>query len=778
MKSMATWMPVLLLVPATPLVSQFLPPTMYLDTSLHLLVTDGRQSGSVYDESKILTLHLIFEQPDYWQQLVANKQAQIDIPATLVADGDTLPGIGVRFKGQTSYQGVQNSPKKSFNLTLDFSDPDQNWEGYETLNLNNGFQDASFMREVLYLHQIRRHVPAAKACFVRLFINGEDWGLYPHIQQLNGQFLEEWFFSNDGSRWRADVPAGTPPGGGGMWGDGTAAFNYLGTDTAVYQKYYDLKKANKADPWEDLIAACDALNNTPSDQLLQVIPDYFDLDRTLWFLATEILFSDDDSYVYKGKMDYYFYWDPETARITPLEYDGNSVMKANNAGWSPFFNANKVNYPLLNRLLAVPEIRQRYLAHFRTLLEDALSPATVHARIDEYAAFIAADVQSDPKKLYTYAAFNNELNVLKNFVTTRYNFLKSHAEIAQPAPEITDVNFITAAGLWEAPGPDESALIRATVQSANGISRVRVFWSTGLTGPFEPAELYDDGTHGDEMAGDGIYSYLSPVWPSGTWVRFYVEASADNPAMTVAYSPAGAEHDVYIYQVRPQEYSGPAVVINEIMADNDNTAQDEAGDFDDWIELFNVGPEDADLGGYYFSDKADDLTKWTFPDGTFLAAGDYLIVWADEQESQGPLHADFKLSKDGEGVYLTAPDLSPVDAVDFGAQETDMGYARIPNGTGDFVIQAPTFASNNEGPTNTADVSSTPGWILYPNPAGEWLYHNIQGPTDARIADPLGRIRWLGSLMPGEPVSLTGLSSGIYFFQSGDKVMRFLVSHP
>ena len=219
-----------------------------------------------------------------------------------------------------------------------------------------------------------------------------------------------------------------------MWGDGTAGLNDLGPDTTEYQKYYTLKTANKEQPWDDLVTVCDVLNNTPLDQLEEVIPDYLDLDRTLWFLASEILFTDDDSYVYKGKMDYYLYWDPETGRITPLEFDGNSPMASNKVNWSPFYNANKVNYPLLNRLLAVPTIRQRYLAHFRTLLEDSFDPAIVHPLIDQYAAFIDTEVQSDPKKLYTYANFQSETNVLKTFFTNRYNILKSNNEIAQPTP--------------------------------------------------------------------------------------------------------------------------------------------------------------------------------------------------------------------------------------------------------------------------------------------------------------------------------------------------------
>ena len=92
---------------------------------------------------------------------------------------------------------------------MDFVRDGQQLEGYKTLNLNNSFEDASFMREVFYYHLLRNHAPAAKANFVRLYINDQDWGIYQNVQQLNKDFLKEWWVSNDGSNFRADSPTST-----------------------------------------------------------------------------------------------------------------------------------------------------------------------------------------------------------------------------------------------------------------------------------------------------------------------------------------------------------------------------------------------------------------------------------------------------------------------------------------------------------------------------------------------------------------------------------------
>jgi len=44
--------------------------------------------------------------------------------------------------------------------------------------------------------------------------------------------------------------------------------------------------------------------------------------------------------------------------------------------------------------------------------------------------------------------------------------------------------------------------------------------------------------------------------------------------------------------------------------------------------------------------------KWAFPAGTSIPAGDYLIVWADKDDTQAGLHADFKLSAAAESIFL------------------------------------------------------------------------------------------------------------------------------
>ncbi|MCX7611021.1 MAG: lamin tail domain-containing protein [Ignavibacterium sp.] len=136
------------------------------------------------------------------------------------------------------------------------------------------------------------------------------------------------------------------------------------------------------------------------------------------------------------------------------------------------------------------------------------------------------------------------------------------------------------------------------------------------------------------------------------------------------------------------------VVINEFMASN-TTIPDPAGQFDDWIELFNNTASPINLGGMYLSDDPANPMKWQFPSNTFIGANAFLIVWADEDTGQAGLHANFALSANGEHIRLSAGNGSVIDSVTFGPQIANISMARIPNGTGPFVQTLPTFNSIN-----------------------------------------------------------------------------------
>lgn len=759
--------------------AQNFPEQWQIDEPNHLLTIGGVEDAGLFNVNNIDTIYLQFASSNWYTTLTSNYQSGTELAATLTYHGIAYPQVGVTFKGQTSYQQV-NSQKKSFNIRMDAFVDGQELEGYDVLNLNNCFGDQTFLREFIYLTTIRNYVPAAKAAFVELVINGSSWGLYPMIEQIDGHFTKEWFLSKDGSRWRADSPTGTGGGGGGgggpQWGDGTAALNYLGTTASTYQQYYTLKSSTVDNPWQNLINTADVLNNTTTANLPNVLPSVLDVDRTLWYLACENVFADDDSYIMKGKMDYYLYWEIETGRMVPMEYDGNSVLTQNALNWSPFYHADNVNYPLLNKILSVPEYRQRYLAHMRTIITEEINTIINSGILASWKTILDSHVQNDPKKIYTYAQFVSGVTTLHNNLQTRRNNIMNNTEVNQTSPVITAVTMTSNAGLWMNPTTNESVNIRVAATATDGIHHITLYYSFQSVGNFTKTEMFDDGSHNDGAASDGVYGAEIPGTIAGTMVRFYVEAIRNNTARTAAYMPAGAEHDVFYYRINPAWAASTDIVINEIMADNLLTANDEAGENEDWIELYNRGNSSVDLSGYFITDNDWNLTKWEIPSGTVLQADQYLILWADEDSNDGAYHTNFKLAKSGETLTLLNGNNEIADQLVYTEQTEDVGLARVPNGTGPFVQQAPTFAANNVATTPISVSEELDEALkLYPNPCRDQLIiQSKEALSNIEIRDMNGRL--VMQQNTANVLDVSTLAAGVYLVKVTDRKNTSLIS--
>ncbi|MFK7808241.1 MAG: lamin tail domain-containing protein, partial [Saprospiraceae bacterium] len=149
-------------------------------------------------------------------------------------------------------------------------------------------------------------------------------------------------------------------------------------------------------------------------------------------------------------------------------------------------------------------------------------------------------------------------------------------------------------------------------------------------------------------------------------------------------------------------FANAQLYVNEWMAANNNTLTDTAGEYDDWIEIYNSSSNPVDIAGYFLSDDVTDLVKWQIPNGspatTTIPANGFLLLWADNDTDQGANHLAFKLGANGEPIVLTAPDGTTIlDQVLYGPQSDDISYGRGMDGsaTFQFFVNATPGISNN-----------------------------------------------------------------------------------
>lgn len=121
------------------------------------------------------------------------------------------------------------------------------------------------------------------------------------------------------------------------------------------------------------------------------------------------------------------------------------------------------------------------------------------------------------------------------------------------------------------------------------------------------------------------------------------------------------------------------VFMTALVASNTSGEQDEAGQFEDWVQLSNLGDAPASLGGMGLSDGYPEEQPWILPELT-LAPGDSLRIWCDDDQADGELHANFKLSRSGEVLTLLSADGAVLDRVAWPELEADQVYTRSDDG--------------------------------------------------------------------------------------------------
>ncbi|MBL9141472.1 MAG: CotH kinase family protein, partial [Phycisphaerae bacterium] len=435
----------------------------------------------LYDAGTLRTIFIDFpdEGADWEAALSDFSNSDVEVPATLTVDGVRYPNVGVGFRGASSYFTVPAGHKRSLNLSMDAVDPMQRLLGYQTLNLLNGHADPSLMSTVLYSTIARQFIPAPRANYVRVVINGESWGVFVNSEQFNKAFVERHFSTStagSGARWKV---TGRPNGRSGL--------EYSGDDIAAYRKLYDIKSADRETDWRALINLCRVLNTTPPEQLEEALKPILDVDGVLKFLALDVVLANGDGYWTRAS-DYSLYRDPAGVfHIVP--HDMNEGFKTRLMGppggrgrrggppgapgapdappgapniqppgvpvggagpgsggtsattLDPLVGLTDEAKPLRSKLLAVPALRERYMKYVRQLAESSLDWKNLGKVVAANRALIMQAVEDDTRKLNSADDFRKatgENGSLREFADQRRAFLLKPKPESKPnaaAPE-------------------------------------------------------------------------------------------------------------------------------------------------------------------------------------------------------------------------------------------------------------------------------------------------------------------------------------------------------
>lgn len=388
-----------------------------------------------YAPDTVRTLFFEFENADWEQELAVFKDTDVEVPATMTVDGRRYENVGMSFRGNSSFMMVPEGLKRSFNVSVDFVNDGQNVQGFRTLNLLNGMNDATMMRGALFQEIAGHYLPAARANFVRVVINGESWGIYTNLEQINRDFVADRFKGENGVRWKV-------PGNPGS----RAGLEYTGDDPEPYKRLFEIKNKDNRRSWEALVNLTKILNTTPLEQLEAALAPVLDVDEALKFLALDNVLVNSDGYWTRGS-DYYLYLD-ESGRFHVIPGDTNETFSSGGGGGGRggggrggfgmmggggtdldlLVGLNDTTKPLRSRLLAVPALREKYLAYCRDIARTWLDWEKLGAIARQYHELIGPYVDADTRKLVSNEQFQASLGPLRTFVEARRQYVLNYAQ--------------------------------------------------------------------------------------------------------------------------------------------------------------------------------------------------------------------------------------------------------------------------------------------------------------------------------------------------------------
>ncbi|SRX74386.1 hypothetical protein AEQU3_01364 [Aequorivita antarctica] len=711
--------------------------TLMLTAVVSIFASQKSFSQDLYDINTIQTIEIVFTQSN-WDELLDLEMAgdnNYTQAESVTINGELFETVGVKYKGNSSYNPNYN--KNPFHIELD-TYVDQDYQGYKDLKLANVIFDPSFVRETVSYNIAGQYMDAPKANYANIYVNGVLIGLYTNTEAITKRFVDDTF----GSKTNAFFSC-SPPDGAGPGSNAYPSLEYLGPNSSSYEI-----KSDGADDWDELIELTNILNNDVTN-----IETVLDVDRALWMLAFDNVMVNLDSYIGQFKQNYYLYktdagvfnsvvWDLNMSfGVFSMTGEGpplNSTTQK--AQISHLLHINNTSFPLISKLLAIPRYKKMYLAHFKTILTENITNSNYLTLANDYQDIIDAAVQADNNKFYTYAQFVGNINTdynlgqntapgLTNLMNARGSYLSALSDFTVTQPTISNV-----APSNNDPDVGDAVSFTATVTNSNAVF---LGYRTNQYAPFTKIQMYDDGAHNDGAAGDNVFGIDLTI--TNDYTHYYVYAENTNIG---AFSPARAQHEFYTLNANYIPLPVGALVINELMADNETIVTDQDGEYDDWIELYNNTNETLSLDGLYLSDDPTDLLQWEFPDGLTIAPDSYLIVWCDKDLDQDGLHADIKFSAGGESAILSYADGTIIENIEFGQQETDLSYSRIPNGTGDFIIKQATFGIDNEIILGTDSFDAESALNYYPNPTKSVLNitNSDGGITSVKVISILGQV--------------------------------------
>lgn len=356
---------------------------------------DPMQYTSLFEKDSVIDIHIEMDEVD-WAAILADAMAEEYYSADVTVDGTTVSDVGVRAKGNSSLMSVAGSDSDRYSLRVKFDKyvDDQTLLGLDEFVLNNCFNDPSYMREYLTYEAFRElGADTPLTVYANVYVNGELFGFYLCVEDVDDSFLEREFGDNDGNLYKAGEQSTL------------AADSNLDTfslENGDDEELSDLKKLT------------DILNAMPDGEKGD-IESVLDVDSALKYMAVNTVLGSYDSYLGDKAQNFYLYEADGICTVIPWDYNMSFGGYTGDGGASttipidePVYAVTMESRPLVQKLLAVDEYLEKYHEYIESLTSYLAGLAD---RTEELAAIIRPYVEADPSSFYTTEEFDDAITV-------------------------------------------------------------------------------------------------------------------------------------------------------------------------------------------------------------------------------------------------------------------------------------------------------------------------------------------------------------------------------
>lgn len=395
----------------------------------------------LFDTSCVHTVDVKIAEAD-WQDLITHPEEKTKYEADLVIDGEEVKQVSFSAKGNSSLALVKSrgdSIRYSLKINFGKNIKGQTFHGLDKLHLQNIFGDKTYMKEYLAYDLFRKMgVPAPLASFVFITINGNDFGLYMAVEDLDDSFLDRTC-KGEGSLYQPemkeqaldDEKAEAILAGGNVIVSGArgADLKYIDDNPDSYPDIFDNAVTKRSEESDQRVI--DAMKKLQEGADLRSIADTEELAR---YFAVNNYLMNYDSYVGLMTHNFYLYENSEKLSIFPWDYnlafgafsmDGkfgshNDTGEVINMGIdSPLLTADSKDRPLWSRYIADETCRKEYHAAMDQFLKEQIESGAFEKEVDRVYTMIRPYIEKDPTKLCTLQDADNAHEVVKKLSLLR-----------------------------------------------------------------------------------------------------------------------------------------------------------------------------------------------------------------------------------------------------------------------------------------------------------------------------------------------------------------------